>query len=84
MLWLVRQGLGALIDESSRQRAIGELGNLNDHLLMDIGLRRDQLPTFDLKSAVEKRNSLQSKASAVDFFGANRKSAVQTGRPEKS
>jgi hypothetical protein len=51
---------------------------------MDIGLRRDQLPTFDLKSAVEKRNSLQSKASAVDFFGANRKSAVQTGRPEKS
>jgi len=36
-----------------RQIAICELGKLNDHLLADIGLRRDQLPTYLIEESTE-------------------------------
>jgi uncharacterized protein YjiS (DUF1127 family) len=40
------QALRELVDEWRRQGAIRRLSALSDHLLDDIGLRRDQLPTF--------------------------------------
>jgi uncharacterized protein YjiS (DUF1127 family) len=39
--------------EWRRQIAIRELSKLNDHLLADIGLRRDQLPTYLIEESTE-------------------------------
>jgi hypothetical protein len=44
MLILLRQALDDLFKEWRRQAAIKALEKLDDHLLADIGLRRDQLP----------------------------------------
>ena len=44
MLILLRQVLDELFREWRRQAAVNALNKLDDHLLADIGLRRDQLP----------------------------------------
>jgi hypothetical protein len=44
MLILLRQVLDELFKEWRRQAAVYALNKLDDHLLADIGLRRDQLP----------------------------------------
>jgi uncharacterized protein YjiS (DUF1127 family) len=43
------------MNEWRRQAAIREMSALNDHLLADIGLRRDQLPTFILQAPKRDR-----------------------------
>jgi uncharacterized protein YjiS (DUF1127 family) len=55
MFEFARQALGGLASEWRRQRAIRVLGALNDHLLDDIGLRRDQLPSLMLTTEKRKR-----------------------------
>jgi len=45
MLEFARRMLRELVDEWRRQAAIRALSALSDHLLDDMGLRRDQLPT---------------------------------------
>jgi hypothetical protein len=44
MLLLLGQALDEFIREWRRRSAIDALNGLDDHLLDDIGLRRDQLP----------------------------------------
>jgi uncharacterized protein YjiS (DUF1127 family) len=44
MLILLRQVLDELFREWRRKAAVDALNELDDHLLADIGLRRDQLP----------------------------------------
>ena len=71
MLWLIKQGLHGLTNERRRQRAIRELDKLNDHLLKDIGLRREQLPTFELKTIGERRRSPSRRTARMrEFLGA--------------
>ena len=53
MFEFVTQVVSEYATEWRRQIAICELGKLNDHLLADIGLRRDQLPTYLLEEATE-------------------------------
>ena len=54
MLDFARQALRELVDEWRRQAAIREFDALSDHLLDDIGLRRDQLPTFMQGSTIRE------------------------------
>ena len=51
MFELARRALSELVDERRRQKAMSDLEALNDHLLADIGLRRDQLPIFSAMMA---------------------------------
>jgi hypothetical protein len=44
MLILLKQVLDKLFKEWRRRAAVDMLSKLDDHLLADIGLRRDQLP----------------------------------------
>ena len=48
---VARRALSELVDERRRQKAMSDLEALNDHLLADIGLRRDQLPIFSVTLA---------------------------------
>jgi uncharacterized protein YjiS (DUF1127 family) len=54
MFGFLAQVLDDLARERRRQAAICELNKLSDHLLADIGLRREQLPTVALDFAVEE------------------------------
>lgn len=54
MFGFVLQALREIAKERQRQTAIGELNKLSDHLLADIGFRRDQLPAFVLELADEE------------------------------
>ena len=56
-----RRALSELADERRRQKAMSALEALNDHLLADIGLRRDQLPIFSAMLADD--------ADRLDFAG---------------
>jgi uncharacterized protein YjiS (DUF1127 family) len=49
------QVLDDLARERRRQAAIRELDKLSDHLLVDVGLRREQLPTLTLELADEEQ-----------------------------
>jgi uncharacterized protein YjiS (DUF1127 family) len=46
MFGFIPQAASEFAKEWRRQAAIRQLSELNDHLLADIGLRRDQLPTY--------------------------------------
>ena len=46
MFEIARQAFDEVMREWRRQAAVRELSKLSDHLLADIGLRRDQLPTY--------------------------------------
>jgi uncharacterized protein YjiS (DUF1127 family) len=54
MFEFMKQALNGLATEWRRQAAIRELNKLSDHLLADVGLRRDQLPTAALELTSEK------------------------------
>jgi uncharacterized protein YjiS (DUF1127 family) len=54
MFALMKQALSELSTEWRRQAAIRELDKLSDHLLADIGLRREQLPTVALELGSEQ------------------------------
>jgi uncharacterized protein YjiS (DUF1127 family) len=54
MLGFLAQVLDDLARERRRQAAVRELDKLTDHLLADIGVRREQLPTVALELADEK------------------------------
>jgi uncharacterized protein YjiS (DUF1127 family) len=54
MFDLLAQVLDDLARGRRRQASIRELDKLSDHLLADVGLRRDQLPTLALELADEK------------------------------
>jgi uncharacterized protein YjiS (DUF1127 family) len=54
MFGFFAQVLDDLARERRRQAAIRELDKLSDHLLVDVGLRREQLPTLTLELADEK------------------------------
>jgi len=51
MMDFARRALSGLADEWRREADFRELSALNDHLLADIGLRRDQLPALRLAAA---------------------------------
>jgi len=56
--------------EWCRQIAIRELGKLNDHLLADIGLRRDQLPTYLIEESTgDHREPSQRLAPRAELVG---------------
>jgi uncharacterized protein YjiS (DUF1127 family) len=57
MFGFITQAISEFAKEWRRQAAIRDLCKLNDHLLADIGLRRDQLPTYLLESETEDRSS---------------------------
>ena len=57
MFDLARQVLDEIVNEWRRQAAIGQLNGLNDRLLDDIGLRREQLPTYRLEPAAREAPS---------------------------
>ena len=57
MIGFVMQAASEFAKEWRRQAAIRELSELNDHLLADIGLRRDQLPTYLMESETEDRST---------------------------
>ena len=61
MFEFARRALSELVDERRRQKAMSDLEALNDHLLADIGLRRDQLPIFSV--------TLADDADPLDFAG---------------
>jgi uncharacterized protein YjiS (DUF1127 family) len=63
MFDFLAQGLGDLSRERRRQAAVRELDKLSDHLLADIGLRREQLPTLTLELADEEERD-RSRATA--------------------
>jgi uncharacterized protein YjiS (DUF1127 family) len=48
MFHFARQAFSGLVDEWRREADFRELNALSDHLLTDIGLRRDQLPALRL------------------------------------
>jgi uncharacterized protein YjiS (DUF1127 family) len=48
MMNFARRALSGLVDEWRREADYRELDALSDHLLADIGLRRDQLPALRL------------------------------------
>jgi uncharacterized protein YjiS (DUF1127 family) len=50
MFDFARQAINGLVEEWRREADFRELSALNDHLLADIGLRRDQLPILRLKA----------------------------------
>ena len=50
MFDLVAQAASALAKEWDRQALVRQLSRLNDHLLDDIGLRREQLPTLQMEA----------------------------------
>jgi uncharacterized protein YjiS (DUF1127 family) len=54
MFGFFAQVLDDLARERRRRAAIRELDKLSDHLLVDVGLRREQLPTLTLELADEK------------------------------
>jgi uncharacterized protein YjiS (DUF1127 family) len=54
MFDFLAQVLDDLARGQRRQASIRELDKLSDHLLADVGLRRDQLPTLALELADEK------------------------------
>ena len=54
MFDLLAQVLDDLARGRRRQAAIRELDKLSDHLLADVGLRREQLPTLTLELTDEK------------------------------
>jgi uncharacterized protein YjiS (DUF1127 family) len=54
MFEFVAQAANALAKEWDRRALVRQLSQLNDHLLDDIGLRREQLPT--LMMASERRH----------------------------
>jgi uncharacterized protein YjiS (DUF1127 family) len=58
MFEIVMQVLREAANERRRQAAIRELSELNDHLLTDIGLRRDQLPAFMIEPTAESPKAL--------------------------
>jgi uncharacterized protein YjiS (DUF1127 family) len=53
MFEFITQVVSEYATEWRRQIAIRELGQRNDHLLADIGLRRDQLPTYLIEESTE-------------------------------
>jgi len=57
MFEFIAQVASEYATEWRRQAAIRELSKLNDHLLADIGLRRDQLPTYLMEEASEDRST---------------------------
>jgi hypothetical protein len=57
MFGIITQAASEFAKEWRRQAAIRELSELNDHLLADIGLRRDQLPTYLMESETEDRST---------------------------
>ena len=46
MFAFLKQALDEIVKEWRRQADVRALSELNDHLLADIGLRREQLPTY--------------------------------------
>jgi uncharacterized protein YjiS (DUF1127 family) len=60
MFGLLMQVLDGLMRERRRLAAVRELDKLSDHLLADIGLRREQLPTvaLELTDEDERRRAL--------------------------
>lgn len=55
MFEFIRHALSELAGEWRRRKALRDLDALNDHLLADIGLRRDQLPIFLLEARQRER-----------------------------
>ena len=55
MLDFARRALGGLIEDWRREADVRELSALSDHLLADIGLRRDQLASLRLPATQPAR-----------------------------
>jgi uncharacterized protein YjiS (DUF1127 family) len=57
MFEFVAQAAAELAKEWDRRALVRQLSQLNDHLLDDIGLRREQLPTLQIEAErrVERR-----------------------------
>jgi uncharacterized protein YjiS (DUF1127 family) len=64
MFGFFAQVLDDLARERRRQAAIRELDKLSDHLLVDVGLRREQLPTLTLELEDEEQ---RERALALAF-----------------
>ena len=62
MFDFARQAINGLVEEWRREADFRELSALNDHLLADIGLRRDQLPILRLKAPVAADGPIATEA----------------------
>ena len=58
MFALIRQALREFVKERDRLAAIRELSKLSDQMLLDIGLRREQLPTLMMDMSSEEDQAL--------------------------
>ena len=74
MFEFATRALSELANEWRRQKAIGDLEALNDRLLADIGLRRDQLPTFSA--------TLADDGDRLDFAGYKLPRQVEARPPD--
>lgn len=52
MFHFAKLAINGLLEDWRREADFRELSALNDHLLADIGLRRDQLETLRLKASL--------------------------------
>jgi hypothetical protein len=59
--------IGRLFAYYSRQRSVDKLSLLSDHLLEDIGLRRDQLDALRLDDAVAERSPVDGARIRTSF-----------------
>ena len=67
MFHFARQAFNGLVDEWRREADFRELNGLSDHLLADIGLRRDQLPALRLATSETAPVRVSEPAVAVAY-----------------
>jgi uncharacterized protein YjiS (DUF1127 family) len=64
MFEYISQAADALAKEWDRQALVRRLSGLNDHLLDDIGLRREQLPTLGMEAERKDRRMPERRLAA--------------------
>ena len=70
MFEFITQVVSDYATEWRRQIAVRELGKLNDHLLADIGLRRDQLSIYLIEELPEDhREPSRRRAPRAELVG---------------
>jgi uncharacterized protein YjiS (DUF1127 family) len=65
MFQFARQAFTGFVDEWRREADFRELSALSDHLLTDIGLRRDQLPALRLEAPQAPARTPEPAAAAA-------------------
>jgi hypothetical protein len=64
MFGFFKQALDEIMEEWRRQADVRGLSALNDHLLADIGLRREQLPTYMMPRISEDEVIISSRPAS--------------------